>query len=206
MALFSRKDTDTDTLEQDASASASGLDLAGDYTVDPAHTHVGFSVRHAMVTTVRGAFKDFEGTATLDPANPSASSVEIRIKVASVDTAQEQRDEHLRTADFFEVQKYPEIVFRSTGVEQVDSVTYTVTGDLTIRDVTRPVSVDFTLTGAARDPFGNLRVGFEGATTINRTEWGLTWNAALEAGGVLVSEKVKLDFDVSAIQQVGAAV
>lgn len=203
MALFSRKDTDTK--EQDASASTSGLDLAGDYTVDPAHTRVGFSVRHAMVTTVRGAFQDFEGTATLDPANPSASSVEIRIKVASVDTGQAQRDEHLRTADFFEAEKYPEIVFLSTGVEQVDSETYTVTGDLTIKDVTRPVSVDFTLTGSARDPYGNLRVGFEGATTINRTDWGLTYNAALETGGVLVSDKVKLQFDVSAIQQVAAA-
>lgn len=203
MALLSRKPTGTTTIDRPESSALA--DIAGAYTVDPAHSRVGFAVKHAMVTTVRGTFQDFEGTATLDPANPAASSVELRIKVASIDTRQAQRDEHLRTADFFEAEKYPEMFFRSTEVEQVDSDTYSVTGDLTIKDVTRPVSVDFTLTGSARDPFGNLRVGFEGAVTISRADWGLSWNTALETGGVLVSDKVKLEFDISAIQSVPAA-
>lgn len=198
-----RNDTTSDF---DAPASAAIADLSGAYVVDAAHTRIGFSARHAMVTTVRGSFGDFEGTATLDAATPSNSTVEVRIKAASITTNNDQRDEHLRSSDFLELDKYPEITFRSTGVEQLDEETYTVTGDLTIKDVTRPVSVDFVLTGSAKDPFGNLRAGFEGATTISRTDWGLTWNAALETGGVLVSDKVKLEFDVSAIQQVPASV
>jgi len=208
MALFNRKTTSTGdaagTIAVLDSRPTAGADLLGDYVVDAAHTRIGFAVKHAMVTTVRGAFKEFEGTAKLDPANPGASSVEIRIKVASVDTGSEQRDGHLRTADFFEAEKYPEMTFVSTAVQQVDDDTFAVTGDLTIKDVTRPVTIDFTVDGSARDPFGNLRVGFEGSTTVNRTDWGLTWNSTLETGGVLVSEKVKLDFDVSAIQVVPA--
>lgn len=203
MALFKRtKDTENDF---DNPRTAAIADLTGDYVLDVAHTRLGFSARHAMVTTVRGSFGEFEGTAKIDAADPTNSSVEIRIQVASITTGQQQRDEHLRSSDFLEIEKYPEIVFRSTAAEQIDDETATITGDLTIKDVTRPVSIDFTITGSAKDPFGNLRAGFEGSTTINRTDWGLTWNAALETGGVLVSDKVKLDFDVSAIQQVSAS-
>ncbi len=175
-------------------------DIAGDYTLDVTHTRLGFSARHAMVTTVRGQFGEFEGTAHVDTANPAASSAKVVIKTAGIDTGNADRDGHLRSADFFDVETYPEITFEATDVARVDAVTWRLTGDLTIKGVSRPVSIDFESTGSARDPFGNLRVGFEGSTTINRKDWGLTWNAALETGGVLVSEKIKLDFDVSAIR------
>jgi polyisoprenoid-binding protein YceI len=153
-----------------------------------------------MVTTVRGAFTGFTGTAHLDTAKPAASSVELRIDAASIDTTNADRDAHLRSADFFDVETYPEIGFVSTAVEQLESDVFRVTGDLTIKGVTRPVSVDFTLTGSALDPFGNLRVGFEGALALKRSDWELTWNAALETGGVLVSDKIQIEFDVSAIK------
>lgn len=174
-------------------------DVTGDYAIDATHTRLGFSARHAMVTTVRGAFQSFQGTARIDAQDPSKSSVEIAIDVASIDSGVADRDAHLRSGDFFDVENYPQITFRSTAVER-DGEEWAVTGDLTIKDVTRPLSITFEHTGSARDPFGNLRVGFEGATTVNRKDWGLTWNAALETGGVLVSEKVRLEFDVSAIR------
>jgi polyisoprenoid-binding protein YceI len=174
-------------------------DLSGDYTIDPAHTRLGFSARHAMVTTVRGQFQDFAGTAHIDTANPAASSVALTIQTASIDTGVADRDGHLKSGDFFDAEANPEITFVSTKVER-DGDDWTITGDLTIKDVSKPVTIGFESTGSARDPFGNLRVGFEGATSINRKDWGLTWNAALETGGVLVSEKIKLEFDVSAIR------
>jgi len=175
-------------------------DLSGDYSLDVAHTRIGFSARHAMVTSVRGSFEDFEGTAHLDAADPTKSSAKLTIQVASLTTGQEQRDAHLRSPDFFDVETYPEITFESTDVEQLDGDTYRLVGDLTIKDQTQPVSVDFTFNGSAKDPFGNLRAGFEGRTTVNRKDWGLTWNAALETGGFLVADKVKFEFDVSAVK------
>ena len=183
----------------DAATSAVN-DVTGNYTVDQAHTRIGIRARHAMVTTVRGAFTQFEGVAHLDAADPPASSVAIRIRTASIDTGQPDRDAHLRSGDFLDVETYPEIAFTSTGVEQLDEDVYRVLGDLTIKDVTRPVGVDFTLTGSARDPWGNLRVGFEGALAIKRSDWGLTWNTVLDTGGVLVSDKIQIEFDVSAIK------
>ncbi len=199
MNFFNRKG-DTAVAEPVFDAGTSAVeDISGDYTLDVAHSRLGFSARHAMVTTVRGAFKDFEGTATIDTANPSASKVDLRIDVASIDTGVADRDSHLRSGDFFDADANPTITFVSTEVER-DGDEWAITGDLTIKDVTRPVTVLFEETGSARDPFGNLRVGFEGSTSINRKDWGLTWNAALETGGVLVSEKVKLEFDVSAIR------
>ena len=179
-------------------ATAAVDDIAGDYTLDITHTRIGFSARHAMVTTVRGHFGEFEGSAHLDTTDPAASSAKVNIRAASISTGQADRDAHLRSADFFDVETFPEIGFVTTSVTR-DAATWTVTGDLTIKGVTNPVTIEFESTGSARDPFGNLRVGFEGATTINRKDWGLTWNAALETGGVLVSEKIKLEFDVSAI-------
>ncbi|SDU82826.1 YceI family protein [Jiangella alkaliphila] len=175
--------------------------LTGDYVLDLAHTRLGFVARHAMVTKVRGAFNEFEGTARIDGGDPSQSSVNIVIKTASVDTRNEQRDGHLRTNDFFEIETYPEITFASTAIGQSDETTFQVTGDLTIKNVTKPVTFDLEFTGAATDPFGNQRVGFDGALVINRKEWNVTWNAPLEAGGVLVSEKVTLEFEISAIKQ-----
>ena len=174
-------------------------DIAGDYTIDPAHTRLGFSARHAMVATVRGSFKEFTGTAHVDTANPASSKVEISIVANSIDTGQQQRDDHLRSGDFFESEQYPDITFTSTDVSR-DGDDWTITGDLTIKGVTKSVEVPFEFSGSAQDPFGNTRIGFEGRTTILRKDWGLSWNAALETGGVLVSDKVKLEFDISAIK------
>ncbi|HEX3930273.1 MAG TPA: YceI family protein [Nocardioides sp.] len=175
-------------------------DIAGDYVIDASHSHLGFSARHAMVTTVRGSFKDFEGSAHVDTATPANSKVELRIKADSIDTGVEDRNAHLRGGDFFEVESHPEITFSSTRVER-DGDDWTITGDLSIKGTTQPITVEFESTGSARDPFGNLRIGFEGHTTLSRKDWGLTWNAALETGGFLVSDKIKLEFDISAIAQ-----
>lgn len=174
-------------------------ELNGTYTIDPSHTRVGFSTRHAMVTKVRGAFNEVEGTATTGP-NLEGASIDLTMQAASIDTRSADRDGHLRSADFFDVETYPTLTFRSTEVTAVDEDTLRVTGDLTIKDVTRPVTVDFEFAGAATDPFGNERVGFEGSVVVNRKDFGLTWNAALETGGVLVSEKVTLEFEVSVIK------
>lgn len=172
--------------------------LTGDYTIDPSHTRIGFQARHAMVTKVRGQFLDFEGGFHLDPENPEQSSANLTIQAKSLTTGNQDRDQHLHSNDFFAMDEYPEIRFRSSKVEKLDEEKLSLTGDLTIRGVTRPVTVDFEYLGAAVDPWGNLRIGFEGRTTVNRKDWGISWNAALEAGGVLVSEKVTLELDVSA--------
>jgi polyisoprenoid-binding protein YceI len=176
-------------------------ELTGQYALDASHSRIGFVARHAMVTKVRGAFNEFEGTGFLDGDNPANSKVSVRIQVASIDTRNEQRDGHLRGNDFLDLATYPEITFESTAAKQLDDTTFQLTGDLTIKGVTKPVTVDFTFEGTATDPFGNQRVGFEGSTVINRKDWGVNWNAALEAGGVLVSEKVTLEFEISAIKQ-----
>jgi polyisoprenoid-binding protein YceI len=175
-------------------------ELTGTYTLDPAHTRIGFVARHAMVTKVRGSFDEFTGTAVLDGANPANSRVEVTIEAASIDTRNAQRDEHLRGNDFLAMQEYPKITFASTGVRQAGEATFEVTGDLTIKGVTQSITIPFEFEGAAKDPFGNQRVGFEGAVTINRKDYGVTWNAALEGGGVLVSDKVTLEFEISAIK------
>jgi polyisoprenoid-binding protein YceI len=175
-------------------------DLTGTYTIDPAHTRIGFVARHAMVTKVRGSFNEFEGTATLDAAKPADSRVQVTITAASIDTRNAQRDEHLRSNDFLAMDEYPQITFSSTGVRPAGDTTFEVTGDLTIKGMTNPITIPVSFEGAAKDPFGNLRVGFEGSVTINRKDYGITWNAALETGGVLISDKVTLEFDVSAIK------
>ena len=174
-------------------------DITGDYTLDPAHTRLGFSARHAMVATVRGQFTEFTGSAHVDTANPANSTVEVSIVANSINTGQQQRDDHLRSGDFFESEQYPDITFASTEVTR-DGDEWTITGDLSIKCVSRSISVPFEFTGSAQDPFGNTRIGFEGETTLLRKDWGLSWNAALETGGVLVSDKIKLQFDISAIK------
>jgi polyisoprenoid-binding protein YceI len=174
--------------------------LTGDYTIDISHSRVGFKARHAMVTNVRGSFNDFAGSIHLDGDKPEASTASVTIKVASIDTRNEQRDGHLRSNDFLSIDEFPEITFTSTGVEEKGDETFAVTGDLTIKGVTKPVTFEVEYTGTAKDPFGNLRVGFEGTTTINRKDWGVSWNAALETGGVLVSDKITLELEISAIK------
>jgi polyisoprenoid-binding protein YceI len=175
--------------------------LTGTYTLDPSHTRIGFVARHAMVTKVRGSFNEFEGSGYFDADDPAKSRLNLTIKAASIDTRNPDRDAHLRSNDFFDMERYPEITYVSTAVERIDDIHYRVTGDLTIKGVTRPVTVDLEFTGAAVDPFGNERIGFEGTTTINRKDFGVNWNAALEAGGVLVGEKVTLELEGSAIKK-----
>lgn len=179
--------------------TAAIADISGDYTLDISHSRLGFVARHAVVTKVRGQFADWSATAHIDTANPAASSVNLTINPASISTGSADRDGHLQSADFFDVETYPEWKFVSTNVAK-DGDEWTITGDLTIKDVTKPVTIEFEENGSAKDPFGNIRVGFEGDVTVNRKDWGLTWNAALETGGVLVSEKIKLEFDISAIR------
>jgi len=176
-------------------------ELTGDYVLDPAHTRIGFVARHAMVTKVRGAFHQFEGTAHLDGTDASRSTAQLRIKTDSIDTGVEQRDQHLRTNEFLDAPNFPDITFRSTSVEQLSDTDYRVTGDLTVKNTTRPVTIDLEYTGNAVDPFGNRRLGLEGSATISRKEFGMTWNAPLEGGGVLVGDKIVLEFDISAIKQ-----
>ncbi|MFB6516084.1 YceI family protein [Streptomyces virginiae] len=205
MGLFTRRNQNVNV--QDGAAVATlAVDpalaaLTGDYVIDPAHSSIGFTVRHAMVTNVRGAFTEHEGTLHLDGADPARSTASIDVKIASVDTGIADRDGHLRSGDFFDAETFPLMTFRSTEARQLGGDAYRITGELTIKDVTRPLSIDLEFNGSATDPYGNERVGFEGSTEILRSDWGLTWNAALEAGGVMVSDKVKLTFDISAIKQ-----
>ena len=175
-------------------------DLSGTYTLDSAHTRIGFVARHAMVTKVRGQFNDFEGSGVVDPSDFTKSTVTVIIQAASIDTRNEQRDAHLRSNDFLAMEEYPQITFTSTGIQQTGPTSVELTGDLTIRGVTNTVTIPFEIEGAATDPYGNLRVGFEGSVVINRKDYGVTWNVALETGGVLVSDKVTLEFEVSAIK------
>lgn len=176
--------------------------LTGNWTIDPAHTRIGFSARHAMVTKVRGHFEQFEGNAYIDSENPANSHVNVTIQAASINTNNQMRDDHLRTNDFLEVDKYPTITFKSTSVEKIDDENVRITGDLTIKTTTRPVTLDFEFGGSAVDPMGNTRVGFEGETSINRQDYGVAFSAALETGGLLVSDKVGIDIEVAAVKDV----
>lgn len=183
-----------------ATTTTTVAELTGTWTLDPTHTRIGFVARHAMVTKVRGAFNEFEGTAVIEGEDLSGSTVEVSITAASIDTRSEQRDGHLRSNDFLAMDDYPTIRFVSTDVRSTGATSFELTGDLTIKGVTRPVTIPFEFDGVATDPFGNQRAGFEGAVTINRKDYGITWNAALETGGVLVGEKIVLEFEVSAIK------
>jgi polyisoprenoid-binding protein YceI len=178
------------------------------WQLDAAHTQIAFAVKHMMISTVRGQFKNFSGTLELDEQHPERSRVEITIDPTSIDTSDERRDGHLRTADFFEVEKHPEIRFASTRVERAGEDEYRVTGDLSMRGVTRPVTLDVTLEGQSRDMQGQRRAGFSLRGAINRKDYGLTWNVALEQGGVLVSDKVQLVIDAEVFEpaQVAATV
>ena len=183
-----------------STTTAAPATATGTYAIDPSHSRIGFVARHAMVTKVRGSFNEFSGSGYFDADNPSASHFTLTIEAASIDTRSADRDAHLRSNDFFDMEQYPQLTFASTAVEAVDETTYRVTGDLTIKGVTRSVTVDFGYEGTATDPFGNVRLGLEGSVVVNRKDWNLTWNAPLDAGGVLVSEKVTLEFEVSAIK------
>lgn len=177
----------------------------GAYVIDATHSQIGFGARHAMVTKVRGTFNEFSGTGFFDAETPANSNLQLNIKAASIDTRNADRDAHLRSNDFFDMEQFPEITFASTAFEKAEADTYRVTGDLTIKGVTKAVTFDVEYTGSATDPYQNQRIGFEGKTTINRTDWGINFNAALETGGLLVGEKITLEFEISAIRSADAA-
>jgi polyisoprenoid-binding protein YceI len=170
------------------------------WTIDPSHTTVEFSVKHLMISTVRGHFGAVTGTIVIDEANPAASTATAEIDTTSIDTRQEQRDAHLRSADFFDVATYPSIRFESTRIEVVGGGAYNVVGNLTIRDVTREVVLETTDEGRGGDPWGGQRAAFSATTKIDRRDFGLTWNQGLEAGGVLVGNDIKISLEVQAVR------
>jgi polyisoprenoid-binding protein YceI len=187
--------TSTRTAHQQRTEPAAGV-----YEIDKSHSMVEFVSRHLMVTKIRGRFSEFSGAITVGET-PEESSVEVTIDAASIDSRDEKRDGHLRSPDFLDVENHPTIEFRSTDVEVIDDQRLRVTGDLTIRDVTRPVTLDATFDGEFADPWGNQRIGFSASTEIDREDWGLTWNVALETGGVLVARKARLELTVSAVRK-----
>jgi polyisoprenoid-binding protein YceI len=170
----------------------------GEYTIDPAHSSVEFIGRHLMITKVRGRFPEVSGTITVDD-EPERSHVEVEIQVATLETGNAQRDAHLRSADFFDAEQYPTITFRSTQVDAGDSGTWMVTGDLTVRDVSRPVTLEVDFDGANASPMGDERIAFSAAADIEREDWGLTYNVALETGGWLVGTRVRIELNVQAV-------
>ena len=171
------------------------------YAIDPAHSTAEFSVKHMMISTVKGRFRDLEGKVYIDEEAPERSSVEATIRVASVDTGVEMRDDDLRSDNFFGAEKFPTITFRSTAVEKVDDERWRVHGELTIRGVTRPVTLDTEFEGRVTDPYGKERMGFAATTAINRGDFGLTYNAVLETGGVVVGDNVKITLHIEAVKE-----
>ncbi len=169
------------------------------WTLDPSHSEVGFSVRHMMISTVRGNFQNFSGTAEFDPESIGTGSIQVEIDVSSIDTRDENRDGHLKSADFFDVESYPTITFRSTSVEARGNGAYNVHGELTIKGESRPVTLDASFTEVVPDPFGGTRIGVSASTQIDRKEFGLEWNQALETGGVLVGENVGITIDAQLV-------
>ena len=171
------------------------------WTIDPAHSSAEFAVKHLMVSTFKGHFRSLEGTVHLDEANPANSSVAASVDVASVDTQTPDRDAHLRSDDFFNAERYPKMTFRSTRVEQVDGTNWKVTGELKIRDVTKEVILDMEYEGRIVDPWGNERIGFTAWTDLSRKEFGVRWNAAIETGGVVVGDKVRISLNIEIVRQ-----
>ena len=178
----------------------SEIPAVGRYSIDPAHTSVEFVARHLMITKVRGRFSDVSGTITIED-EPELSHVEVEIATASVATGNGDRDAHLKSADFFDVEEYPTMSFRSTGLRAGRGDAIQMTGELTIRGVTRPITFDVEFDGATASPFGDERIAFTAATEVSREDWGLTWNVALETGGVLVSKNARLEISVQAVKE-----
>jgi len=172
-------------------------ELTGTWDIDAGHSTVGFAAKHAMIATTRGHFTTFKGSATIDAEHPETSTAWLEIDSSSVVTGVEQRDSHLRSADFWDSENNPTITFKSTGAK-LDGDDLVLTGDLTIKGVTHSVDVVWEFNGVAKDPFGNTKAGFDGSATVNRKDWGLNWNAALETGGFLVSDKIKLVLEIEA--------
>ena len=176
------------------------LPAPGTFALDPAHTHVGFSVRHMMISKVRGRFAAFDGTLTVGP-EPELSTVEVEVDLGSIDTKDPERDAHLRSADFFDVEQFPTMSFRSTRVVSIDGDGFRLDGQLTLHGVTRPVAFDVVFDGVATDQDGGQRIGFSATGEVDREAFGLTWNQALEAGGVLVGRRVRIDIEAELVRQ-----
>jgi polyisoprenoid-binding protein YceI len=170
------------------------------WNIDAAHSGIHFSIRHMVVSKVRGRFAKYAGTVHIDDGDLTRSFVEVTIDASSIDTGTPQRDAHLRSPDFFDVEKFPELRFRSKRIEKVEDARYRVTGELTIRDVTRELSLDVEYGGRAQDPWGNERIGFVAKASLDRKDFGLKWNQVLEAGGVLVSDRVDIELEVQAVK------
>jgi polyisoprenoid-binding protein YceI len=171
------------------------------FKIDQAHSQIQFTVRHMMISKVRGQFEKFDGTFQMDEQNPANSIVNVRIEAASINTREAQRDAHLRSADFLDAEKYTYITFQSQRVEVLDDTTAKLYGDLTIKDVTKPVVLDVEYNGSAKSPWGTTSFGFNASTTINRKEWNLVWNVALETGGVLVGDEIKIDIELELVKE-----
>ena len=171
------------------------------WIIDEAHSYVGFSGRHMMISTVRGQFHTVRGTVDFNEAEPTLSTVDVEIETGSVDTRNGQRDGHLKSPDFFDVENHPLMTFKSTKAEQVTDTTGKLHGDLTIRGITHPVTLDVTYNGLSTSPWGAQSAGFSAITKVNRKDWNLNWNVALETGGVLVSEEIKIDIELEIIKQ-----
>ncbi|MDZ7675662.1 MAG: YceI family protein [Acidimicrobiales bacterium] len=187
----------TDTLTRTAAGTT--VPEAGRYTIDPSHSSADFQVRHLGLSKVRGGFESFSGTVVVDD-DPAQSSVEVSLDAASFTTGNEDRDGHVKSADFLAVEQYPALTYRSTGVRQ-DGDDWKVDGELTVRGVSRPVTLDVEFEGAGEDPWGNGRIAFSAETEIDRDEWGINWNQTLETGGVLVGKTVKIEIDVQAVAE-----
>ena len=192
-------DTQTSTPQTRELAGVT-IPAPGTFAVDPSHSTVQFVARHMMVSKVRGSFASYSGTITVAD-DPLQSSVEITIDPATVSTGDENRDGHLTSADLFDVENHPEITFRSTGVSRVDGSTFTVDGELSVHGVTKPLTLEVDFEGVGQDPWGNERIGFSTEVELDREDFGLTWNQALETGGVLVGKKVRIDIDIEAVRQ-----
>ena len=171
------------------------------WSIDPAHSHVEFAVKHLMISTVKGRFAVVHGTVLTDESDPTKGHVEVEIDADSIDTREAQRDAHLKSADFFDVEKFPKITFKSTRISDVDGDSLKLTGDLTIHGVTRPVTLDVTSEGRGKDPWGGERAGFSAKGKIKRSDFGLTWNQALETGGFVVGDEIKISLDVELVKK-----
>jgi polyisoprenoid-binding protein YceI len=171
------------------------------YTIDPAHSRMGFVARHMGFSKVHGSFEQFEGSVQMTPGELSTLEAKATLEAASITTNDEKRDAHLRSGDFFDVETYPTITFKSTDVHGIDGDAFTLVGDLTIRGVTKTVELEGNYLGEGQDPWGGTRVAFEAETTVNRKEFGLNWNVVLEAGGVLVGEKIRIVLEIQAVEQ-----
>jgi polyisoprenoid-binding protein YceI len=175
------------------------------FQLDPAHTHIGFTAKHMMVSTVRGSFSDWSGYVEVDENDPTSAVAEVTVKAASVQSGSDDRDKHLRSEDFLNVESYPDVTYRSRAIEKIDDTRYKVAGELTIKDVTRPVTLEFEVGEPFQDGWGNQRVGISATGKINRKDWGLEWNMIMEAGRLLVSDEAKLEIDSELVRKLDTA-